>query len=187
MQVARDVTADDLMTLRRYLKRRPDGVRLRRYEYGSYLGVFTVVGFGILAVFFARSASVTPWLFAVSPVIGVLVCQPFWLYLDRRADARFVAGNASELGRQEFWTSDEGFGNRTPAGSTFHVWKEVVAVEQESNLLFVSARVLFYTIPRRSGADPEFEQFAADVTERWRLAKEGAVEQRVEADKARAG
>lgn len=187
MHVARDIMADDLRTLRRYLKKRPDGARHRRYEYASYLGLSTVVGFAILAVFFARSASVTPWLFAVSPVIGLLLCHPFWLYLDGRSDNRFVAGNAAELGRQEFWTSDEGFGNKTPAGSSFHVWKEIVAVEEESCLLFVSARVLFYTIPRHVGVDSEFEDFAAEVKERWRLTKEGAVEQGVDADKARAG
>jgi hypothetical protein len=187
VRLARDVTPGDLTILRAYLKTRPEGRRHRRYEYLSYVGVFSVVGFGVLAVVFARSAIVSPWLFALSPAIGVLLCHPVWLYLDRRGDARLIEFNASLLGPQEFWTSDEGFGNKTAAGSTFHVWKEVLAVEEAADLLFVSARHNFYSIPRRGRPDAEVEQFAADLRRRWHPSNEHAVEQRDEADEARDG
>jgi hypothetical protein len=185
MLIARDVTADDLIVLRRYLKKRPAGARHRRYEYLSYLGFFTVIGFGALAIEFARWSATTPWLFALSPVIGAALCHPFWIYIDGRGDARLIAANALQLGRQEFWASDEGFGNKTPAGSTFHIWKAVASVENAPNLLFVDARTSFYSIPRREGPDGELDEFVAVVRQKWLSADEHAVDQRVEADDGR--
>jgi hypothetical protein len=187
VRLSRDVTPKDLTTLRAYLKARPQGRRDRRYEYLSYACAFSVVGFGILAIVFARSGIVSPWLFVLSPAIGVPLWHPLWLYLDRRGDRRLIEFNASLLGPQEFWTSDEGFGNKTAAGSTFHVWKEVLAVEEAADLVFVSARHNFYSIPRRGRPDVDVDQFVADLRRRWPPSNHHAVEQRDEADEARDG
>jgi O-antigen ligase len=185
MRLARDVGPDDLRVLRAYLKTRPEGRRYRQWEYFAYLAFAAFVGFGILAIPLARWTASNPAWFVVSPLIGLILWHPLWHILDRIAERRFIRLNKAELGHQEFWVDENGFGNSTPAGSTFHNWPTVVAVETAPNLGLVAAGVHLYSLP--SGANSnEFHAFMAEVTARWRNGngKRDAGEQGVEADKA---
>jgi hypothetical protein len=167
MRLARDVGPDDLRLLRTYLKTRPAARRYRRWEYLAYFVFAAFVAFGILAIPLARWTANAPGWFLASPIIGLLLWHPIWLLLDRITERRFIALNRAEMGRQDFWADEGGFGNSTPAGSTFHKWSTVLSVETTADLGFVAAGVHFYSLPTGANAD-ELRAFMSDVTALWR-------------------
>ena len=176
MRITRELTREDLVTLRAYLKTRPEAKVVRRADYLGYFLCASFIGFGILAIPLARWTVAAPIWFLASPFVGIAIWHPLWLYLDRRALVRFVSANKLELGPQEFWVSDDGFGNSTVAGSTFHKWRAVVAVDNTAAQGFVAAGVHIYAIPY-AGHREEVMSFVVEMKKRWEAAKSGAVEQ----------
>jgi hypothetical protein len=170
MKIAREVTVEDLTALRAYLKTRPEGRGQRRWEYMAILFFTSFLGAGVMAIPFAPWTARTPLWFAVSPVLGLLLSVPTWRYLDGRTDSRFVAANLAELGHQEFWIAEDGFGNSTPAGSTFHKWVTVSAVEETPALGFILGGIHLYAIPV-AGARGEVAEFIAALRERLAASK----------------
>jgi len=160
--MARTLTAEHLGALRRYIKARPDGKRQRRREFGMLLVPMTLMAFTFLVLRLGRD----PLVFLVSPVIGAAITYLLWRHMDSRTDAAFVAANAQELGEQEFWLEADGFGNSTPAGSTFHKWHMISAVESLPGLAFVAGGVHLYAIPMAPG-DDEGSTFLDELKRRW--------------------
>lgn len=162
MRIARALTSEHLRSLRAYIMERPEGKKVRRREFGMLLVPMTLMAFTFLVLRFGRE----PLLFLVSPIIGLVITYLLGRYLDSRADAAFVAANAQEFGHQEFWLEADGFGNSTPAGSTFHKWHTISAVESAPGLVFIAGGAHVYAIPTEA-TDAEGAAFLAELKDRW--------------------
>lgn len=166
MRICRDTSAADLAALRAYLKTRPEVKAAIRADYFAYFMLAAFIGFGVLAIPLARWTANAPLWFLASPFIGALVWHPIWVLLDKWALGRFVAANRLELGLQEFWITEDGFGNSTPAGSAFHRWPAVKAADSTPALGYVAAGVHVYAIPS-AGHPEEVESFIGELRRRW--------------------
>ena len=96
------------------------------------------------------------------PVPGFRVDLSDVVVSRQSRESRFIAVNVAELGHQEFWIAEDGFGNSTPAGSTFHKWPALLAVEEAPGLAFIRGGTHLYSIPV-AGAQTEVAQFVAEL------------------------
>jgi hypothetical protein len=106
------------------------------------------------------------------PFVAVALWHPLWRSLDRHALQRFIEANKAELGTQEFWIDEAGFGNRTPVGSPHHVWSAIFAASDTPEFGYVGARARLYMIPKDTGPD-DVSRFMREL----KLRRERAVEQ----------
>lgn len=67
----------------------------------------------------------------------------------------------AELGSQVFWVDAQGFGNGTPAGSTFHRWHTIREVQESGDLTAVIASTRLYAVPVGEDRE-EYSRFVAE-------------------------
>jgi hypothetical protein len=170
VRIARELTVEHLRALRAYLKLRPDGKRYRRWQYVSILIFMSLAAFGTMKFGSPDWIAASPWLFAAGPVMGLVLCQLTWAYLDDLAESRFIAVNDAEMGHHEFWVTEDGFGNSTPAGSTFHKWPQISVVEDTPTLVLIQGGTHLYGIPI-AGAENEVRQFVSEARRCWEASK----------------
>jgi hypothetical protein len=164
MRITRQTGEADLVAFRALLKRLPEGRKHVRLAYTAYLAMMAFAVYLVLfMLLFLRGHDFHQlWMVALAIPLGLALWHPTWLYLDRSADRGFVKVNERELGPQEFWVDSDGFGNGTPAGSTYHRWHTVGDVHETPDLTAVIASPRLYSIP--AGEDrEEYARFLAEM------------------------
>ena len=155
MKLSRDVTERHLRLLWAHLRPSPG---LRKQRHLTFFLMFVPLTFGAWAVLVATFGR-TPWLPIASPSLGFFISVLLGKYFDTHTERAFIVANAAELGQQEFWFAEDGFGNATPAGSTFHKWHAVSEVEAVAGMTIIKCRGHLYTLPTEPG-DSEAMDFA---------------------------
>jgi hypothetical protein len=164
MKIARRTEAPELVSLRQWLKSQPAGRKHRIIEYLGYLCMTILMVLMASIIVYIRLYDFNPWWLLIPAVpLGLALWHPLWMYLDGRGDRRFVKANLKELGPQEFWVDAEGFGNGTPAGSTYHRWPTVSEVHEAGDFTVVIAHPRLYTIPAGDDRE-EYARFVAELS-----------------------
>ena len=162
VKLRRRVTEHQLRSLWVFLKTLPATRSQRMWSLLAIFVPFIWVNLVILRLQFGRMAWVAP----VSVLLSVIVTLLFSRYFDSVSKRAFLDVNLAELGEQEFWLDEDGFGNGTPAGSAFHKWHTILRLDEPPGWMVVSCRGHVYSIPVET-TDTEAQAFAREVRSRW--------------------
>lgn len=165
MKLTRDVTARHMQLLWAFSKQGPEARRQRLLTFFLLFVPLTVTVIVGLTTTFGTGL----WLL-VSPAPAFVASLVLSRYFDAHGEAAFLAANTPEIGRQEFLFSEDGFGNATSEGSTFHKWRAVVGVDLAAGITVITCRGQVYALPTEPD-DSEAMAFAEKVWAQWQVAR----------------
>lgn len=163
MKLIREVTARHMRLLWAFSRSGPELRRQRQLGFFLVFVPFTMTAFVGLNATLGKG----PWWF-VSPALGLVVSSLLSRYFDAHGEKAFLSANTPEIGPQEFVLTEDGFGNATVQGSTFHKWPAVLGVDEASAITVITCRNHVYALPTEPG-DGEARAFAEKVWAQWQV------------------